>query len=111
MSSTWRVSVDLDTGLLRAAQTRESGQKILGQLGNATERRLSASELAGLSATARDVLEHDDTPQAVFTADSMQLLAIADGNRAYELTPAGPITEGPAAELMGLLYRLAWPPG
>ncbi len=97
--------------MITAARTRESGQKILGQLGGIAVRELSPSELADVSAAADQVLEHDDTPQVVFTADSMQLLAIADGDRAYELTPAGPITEGPAAELMGLLYRLAWPPG
>ncbi len=109
MSSTWRVSVNLDSGVLRASRTRESGRQILGELGKVRERGLSPSELAELSAAAENVLEHDQMPQAVFTADSMQLLAIADGDRAYELTPAGPITEGPAAELMGLLYGLAWP--
>ena len=52
-----------------------------------------------------------DTAQEVFTADSAGVLIIVDGERAYELMPAGPITRGPAVALRQMLYRHAWPDG
>lgn len=103
--------MDFERRSLKAARTPRPGQLILGDLGRETVRRISPAALAELEARAGQLLDHDDTPQAVFTADSMHLLAIVDGDRGYELSPAGPITEGPAAELMRLLHDLAWPKG
>jgi len=110
MSSTWRVEVDFDTGELTAARTDERGKLILGPLGNDTTLQVPVPALVELVASAIWLLDNDATPQVVNTPDSMHLLIIIDDERAYKLSPHGPITEGPAAALMRVLHGLAWPP-
>lgn len=111
VSSTWRVQVDLDSGELTAARTDERGKRILGPLGNDTRRQVPTPALVELEESALWLLENDETRQVVNTVDSMHLLIIVDDDRAYKLSPHGPITEGPAAELRRVLCGLAWPPG
>jgi hypothetical protein len=109
MSMPWRIVVDLDARTLRAARGGEPGQSLIAPLPETREAELSRNTANRIEATALHSLEQDSTPQTVFTADSMGVPIIADGARAWELMPAGPITEGPAAELRELLDDLAWP--
>ncbi len=108
VSTTWRVVVDLETAELNAARSDDHGKLVFGALDDTTRRRLPTSTLAELRALAESLLESDATPQTVLSADSMGVMIVADADRVYELMPAGPITDGPAADLVRALYGLAW---
>jgi hypothetical protein len=109
VSKTWRVVVDFEASMLTAARSDKTGQLIAGPLDASTAIELSPSKLAEIETLSRHVLENDTTPQTVFSADSVGVLVIVDGTRAYELMPAGPITQGPAVALHRMLYEHAWP--
>ncbi len=109
VSMTWRVVVDFEASMLNAARSSAKGKFIFGPLADKTERMLSRPEISQIARLARRLLENDTTAQDVFSADSMGVLIIVDGDGAYELMPSGPITRGPAVKLRRMLYQYAWP--
>ena len=110
VSSDWQVVVDLGGARLTGERVARSGVQVNRPLGDSVERALGTEELRHVRDAADGILggraQHE---QRVMSADSRGVLIVVRDSAAFELAPAGPITEGEAATLHGLLYRLAWP--
>lgn len=110
VSHSWRVTVDLELGLLVAHSATRPGVPAYGELGETTKRKLSLEHLERIKTLWGQLLDpsRHPEPQTTVTADSTQLLIACDETDAFELAPPGPITQGSAGRLLKLLGELAW---
>lgn len=107
VSSSWRIVVDLQTGILVAGENPEPNSRSFGTMPHLLRVYLPASVLKELVALADALWRVPRSRSEHPTADYDELIVLADGGDGFKLQGFGPIRSAPGKALIDRLRALS----